>query len=250
MITRGGNALKFIKSTETWKGKVAVEYLKVSLWLKRLAWEKFISIYKDTGSQLIPATLWGSPQLERWSNPRESRECFHILFLDWFGWSTNLPGLQMKNATNEQLSLSPSLPEGDGAGRSDLLVWRRAPRPNCRTKTLVFRSLSLSRHVPLFFHLPSGTWNVGNLLHLPQHLPFLPRSRSHRYSIICFSCPKSSCGSHSFLFAACHPSRAEQGTLCSSTPNRYRNLPQVQCLSFYSGEWRRIRVSGEQSSSR
>lgn len=170
----------------------------------------------------------------------------------WFGWSTKLLGLQMKTATNEQLSLRLSLPKEKTTMYSNLLVWRQVAQLNCKNKTLFFWSVNLSFHFPLCFHFPSGTWNFGDLLYLPQHLPFLPRSWSHNDSVIaCFFLPEI------FLQLTLAPLRGISPfpwlaghSFCSSTPNWYRNLSRVQSLSFYSGQWRRRKVSGEQSSSR
>ena len=126
----------------------------------------------------------------------------------WFGWSTELLGLPMENETNEQLSLRLSLPTEKTTTDSNLLVWRQLAQLNCKNKTLLFQSLKLSFHFPLWFHFLPGTWHLGNLLYLPQHLPYLPQSWSHLYSAtVCFACLKPSCSPHLLPFVAFHPPR-------------------------------------------
>lgn len=245
VITRRENALKFIKFAEKWRNNVAAEYWKVTLWLKKICVEVHLHLQRNR----VAVHHLGNSTDDVWSVGMQG--VFPLLAPCWFEWSKMLLGLWMKNGTNEQLSFRPSLPREKKTGTIICYSEGKKLSWTVRTKHLF---LEISAFL-LIFHCAS-TFPVAPEI-LGDCYTCLIISHFHHYpdGIIASKQPAFAAQTlpvaHSFssLWYRALP-EISRAPFLSFSANWWRNLPHVQSLRFCSAEWRRMRVSEEQSSSR
>lgn len=155
----------------------------------------------------------GEPEAGTIIQPTRTQGEFPHSVSCWFGWSTKLLGLQMKNATNEQPSLRRSPPQRpvtcqpEGTGLS-----------STATRHLFLEVPTAFSTVLLFSLWHLKCWELAILASSP---PIFPQSRPHH-----FSTPASFCSPHILPSLSLAPLCSispfpwlPQDSFCSSTPN-------------------------------